>query len=300
LEKKMKATRPRGATAAVLLVAAALAGTACGKSEFEGGGDLRARKVVLKREVDGLREIVSRLERGEPMLPKDDVAISISGVLVRDLIKAQLPFDLDVDRFHVRLSDADVLFRGSPVVKLRGTLQLREKPEYEAEIAAIGALEGIEVDPGTGTLNAAIAVDHISIEKAAGLEKLVSKATMDEGARTVRLQLKDALPKIQIPVKLQQGIDLPAVTSGPVRIHGATMPIQVAVSAVITTRDVLWISVHFAPGDLVKTNEAPEAGDTKAADVDAMIDERDVARDRKGDKKDAKPKADPNEKEGAK
>lgn len=293
--------RRRCRTATILLAAATLAGGACGKSEFEGGGDLRARKVVLKREVEGLREIVSRLERGEPMLPKDDVAISISGELVRDLITAQLPFDLDVDRFHVRLSEADVLFRGSPVVKLRGTLVLRERPDYVAEIAAIGALEGIQVDPATGKMNAAIAVDHLSIEKAGGLEKLVRKATLDEAARTVRLQLKEALPKIEIPVKLQQGIDLPAVTSGPVRIDGATMPIQVGVSSVIATRDVLWISVHFAPGDLVKTKDAPEAGDTSAADVDAVIDEKDVVRDKKGDKdKDAKPKADAKKKEGGK
>ena len=276
----MKARRPYRGAAVLLALAAA---SACGRSEFEGGGDLRARKVVLKREVDGLREVVNRLDRGEPMLPKDDVAISISGELVRDLITAQLPFELDVDRFRVRLTEADVLFRGSPVVRLRGTLVVREKPEYAGEIAAIGALEGIQVEPGTGTLHAAIAIDHISIEKAGGLEKLVSRATLDEAARSVRLQIKEKLPQIQIPVKLQQAIELPAVTSGPVRIHGASMPIQVGVSSVLATRDVLWISVRFAPGDLVKTKEAPEAGDTKAADVGAMIDERDVART-KGDK----------------
>jgi len=257
-------------------VAAALVG--CGRSEFEGGGDLRARKVVLRREVEGLRAIVARLERGEPMLPKDDVAISIAGDLVRDLITAQLPFELDVDRFHLRLVEAQVLFRGSPVVKLRGTLFLREKPDYVADVAAIGALEGIDVEPATGMLKAAIAIDHLSIEQAGGLEKLVSRAAMDEAARAVRMQLKDGLPKLQIPVKLQQSIDLPAVTSGPVRIDGATMPIQVGVSEVMATRDVLWISVHFAPGDLVKTKEAPEAGDTKASDVGAMIDEKDIAR----------------------
>jgi hypothetical protein len=298
----MLVIRPRRRhAAAILLAGAALAGGGCGRSEFEGGGDLRARKVVLKREVDGLHEIVSRLERGEPMLPKDDVAISISGELVQDLITAQLPFDLDVDRFHVRLSEADVLFRGSPVVKLRGTLVIRERPDYVAEIAAIGALEGIQVEPVSGRLDAAIAVDHISIEKAGGLEKLLSRATLDEAARTVRLQMKGALPKIEIPVKLQQSVDLPAVTSGPVRIDGARMPIQVAVSSVVATRDVLWISVHFAPGDLVKTTDAPEAGDTKADDVGAMIDERDVARDKKGDSdKAAKPKADAKRKEGGK
>ena len=43
----------------------------------------------------------------------------------------------------------------------------------------------------------------------------------------MRLQLKESCRRSQIPVKLQQAIDLPAVTSGPVRIDGATMPIQV-------------------------------------------------------------------------
>jgi hypothetical protein len=105
----------------------------------------------------------------------------------------------------------------------------------------------------------------------------------------VRLQLRDSLPELQIPVKLQQSVELPAVTSGPVRIDGAKMPIQVGVSEVVATRDVLWISIHFAPGDLVKTEEAPEAGDTKASDVGAMIDEKDVART-KDEKKDAKKK----------
>jgi hypothetical protein len=276
LQSEIRAPRPWRRAAAACAVAVALVG--CGRSEFEGGGDLRARKVVLKREVEGLRAIVARLERGEPMLPKDDVAISIAGDLVRDLITAQLPFELDVDRFHLRLVEAQVLFRGSPVVKLRGTLFLREKPDYVADVAAIGALEGIDVEPATGMLKAAIAIDHLSIEQAGGLEKLVSRAAMDEAARAVRMQLKDGLPKLQIPVKLQQSVDLPAVTSGPVRIDGATMPIQVGVSEVVANRDVLWISVHFAPGDLVKTKEAPEAGDTKASDVGATIDEKDVAR----------------------
>jgi hypothetical protein len=287
VQSEIRARRPWRRVVVVCAVAAALVG--CGRSEFEGGGDLRARKVVLKREVDGLRAIVARLERGEPMLPKDDVAISIAGDLVRDLITAQLPFELDVDRFHLRLSGAEVLFRGSPVVKLRGTLFLREKPQYVAEVTAIGALQGIDVEPATGMLKAEIAIDHLSIEQAGGLEKLVSRAAMDEAARTVRLQLRDSLPELQIPVKLQQSVELPAVTSGPVRIDGAKMPIQVGVSEVVATRDVLWISIHFAPGDLVKTEEAPEAGDTKASDVGAMIDEKDVERT-KNAKKDEKKK----------
>ena len=246
-------------------------------SKFKGGGDLRAQKVVLKREVDGLREAVARLEKGEPILPIDDVAIAIDDTLVRDLIAAQLPFEMDVDRFHVSLTEAEAQFRGSPVVRLRGALNVKKRPSLAAAVNVIGALEGIAVDPASGTLKARIAVDHIGIEKAAGIEQLLSGATMDEVARTVRLRIKDLLPPIQIPVKVQQSIDFPAVTTGPVRIDGATMPLQVAVSQVLAGRGLLWISVHFQPGDLVKTADAPEAGDASAAEAGVSLGPDDEA-----------------------
>jgi len=100
---------------------------------------------------------------------------------------------------------------------------------------------------------------------------------MDEVARTVRLRIKDLLPPIQIPVKVQQSIDLPAVTTGPVRIDGATMPLQVAVSQVLAGRGLLWISVHFQPGDLAKTDDAPEAGDASAAEAGVSLGPDDEA-----------------------
>ena len=246
-------------------------------SKFKGGGDLRAQKVVLKREVDGLREAVARLEKGEPILPIDDVAIAIDDTLVRDLIAAQLPFEMDVDRFHVSLTEAEAQFRGSPVVRLRGALNVKKRPSLAAAVNVIGALEGIAVDPASGTLRARIAVDHIGIEKAAGIEQLLSGATMDEVARTVRLRIKDLLPPIQIPVKVQQSIDLPAVTTGPVRIDGARMPLQVAVSQVLAGQGRLWIAVHFQPGDLVKTADAPEAGDASAAEAGVSLGPDDEA-----------------------
>jgi hypothetical protein len=257
-------------TAALLrraLVPVLVLSTAACTSKFEGGGDLRAEKVVLKREVDGLREAVARLERNEPILPLEDVAIAIDETLLRDLISAQLPLDMDVDRFHISLKEAEAHFRGSPVIRLRGALHPRERADLEAAVNVIGALEDIQVEPSSSTLRAKITVDHIGIEKAAGIERLLSGATMDEVARMVRLQLKDRLPPIQIPVKVQQSIDLPAVTTGPVRIDGARMPLQVAVSQVLAGQGRLWISVHFQPGDLVKTADAPEAGDTSAAEA---------------------------------
>jgi hypothetical protein len=258
----MTAAVLRRALAPVLAVLAA----ACG-SRFEGGGELRAQKVVLLREVEGLREVVARLERGEPMLPLGDLAISIEDTLVRDLIGAQLPFEADVDRFHLSLKAAQVHFRGSPAVQLNGVLTPKERPDLTAEVDVLGALEKIEVDRSSSTLTARIAVDHIGIEKAAGIESILSGAALDELARIVRLRIKEQLPPIQIPIKVQESIELPAVTTGPVRIDGARMPLQVAVSQVVAGQGTLWISVHLQPGDLVKTADAPAAGDARASDA---------------------------------
>jgi hypothetical protein len=253
-----------------LVPALALAALAC-DGQFKGGGDLRAQKVVLKREVDGLREIVARLERGEPVLPLDDVAISIDDTFVRDLVAAQLPFDADIDRFHLSLKEAEAQFRGSPVVRLRGALYLRSKPDLEAAVTVLGALEDIQVEQSSSTLKAKIVVDHIGIEKAAGIEKILAGSTMDEVARMIRLQIRDELPPIQIPVKVQQSIDLPAVTSGPVRIDGARMALQVAVSQVTAGQGRLLIGVHFQPADFVKTKDAPPVGDAKASDAGVSL-----------------------------
>jgi hypothetical protein len=247
-------------------LALALVHPACGRG-FEGGGDLRAQRVVLEREVEGLREIVGRLETGEPMLPPDDVLVAVSDSLLRDLIAAQLPIDLDVDRFHLTLKEAEAHFRGSPLVRLRGTLTPRERPDLAATVSVFGALEDIRVEPATSTLRAGIAVDHLGIETAAGIEQVLGGSRMDEVARLLRLQVEGRLPPIQIPVKVQQTIDLPAVTTGPVRIHGATMPIQATVSQVLAGQGQLWISVRFRPGDFSRTVEAPEAGDASAAEA---------------------------------
>ena len=248
-----------------------LLAASCG-SEFKDGGDLRARKVVLQREVQGLRETAAALDRGESVVPPDDVAVAIDDTLVRDLIAAQLPFETDVERFHAQLTEAQVQFRGSPVVRLRGSVRLKDHPDVETSITAIGALEQIQVDGTSGTLRAQIVIDHIGIEKAAGLEALVSRAALDELARTIRLQLKDQLPPIQIPVKVSQQIELPAITNGPVRLEGARMPIEVGISRVVAGQGRLWIAIHFRPGELVKTRDAPEAGDTPAADVGLSLD----------------------------
>jgi hypothetical protein len=252
--------------AAVLL--AVLGVVACGR-EYEGGGELRAQKKVLEREVAGLRDAVGKLERHEPLLASGDLAVAIDDTLLQGLIAAQLPFHARVGEFQLELAEAQVAFRGAPTVRLRGRLTRQGKLDLEAVVNVVGALDRISVDGERGALAAKIVVDHIGIEKAAGVEALLSGAALDEVARTIRLRLADELPPIQIPVKVQQSIELPAITTGPVRIDGASMPIAANVSNVFAGQGRLWVAIHFVPGELTKTQDAPEAEDSRAEDVEA-------------------------------
>lgn len=257
---------------ALLVTALTIASTACGR-QFEGGGELHAQQVVLRREVQGLREVAARLERGEPMLAPNDVAVAIEESLIKDIISAQLPFETDVDKYHLSLKEAEAQFGGSPTIRLRGTLNLLAYPSILAQVIVVGALEQIEVNPATSTLTARIAIDHLGIEKAAGLEQYVSGSALDEVGRMIRVRIKGELPPVQIPVDVQQTIDLPAVTRGPVRIDGAKLPLKVAVSQVVAVRGTLWIAVRFEPGAVVKTADAPAAGPTTAEEAGVSMAE---------------------------
>ena len=171
--------------------------------------------------------------------------------------------------------------------------------DLEAAVEVIGALADIKVDGAKGTLTAKIAVDHIDIEKAAGIENLIAGSTMDEIARALRLAIADKLPAIAIPVKLEQAIELPVVDEGPVRVAGARLPIDVAVDRVFAGQGRLWVAIRFKPGEFTKTTDPPEARDLTEKELEetgaSLGPDEDVGDDhepdqKEGDKKQEKKK----------
>lgn len=252
-------TGRRLARVLVALGLGVLGAPGCDRS-YDGAGALRAQRVVIEREVEGLRPIVQRLERGQPLLPVDDIAVAIDDALVRDLVGAQLPFEADVDRFQVTLTEADVQFRGSPTVQLRGHIRVRDTPDVTAAVTLFGALHEIRIEPATSTLRGAVAADHLTIAEATGFAGYLSGAELDEVARSVRLEMANRLPTIRIPVKVQQAVELPAVADGPVRLSAARMPLEVSVSQVVAVRGRLWVSLRVVPGAFEAIATAPAAG----------------------------------------
>jgi hypothetical protein len=255
-----------GRSLLTLAVATALLATAAACRKDEGAGQLHAKLAALEREADGLRESVAKLERGEPILPEDAVIVSVSEAVIKEFLDAQLPFEIDAGTFRVNLTQGEARFRGSPGVRLTGSISPAEHPDLVGEVRAQGALEDIRVDPEGGTLRATIALDHVDLLQMGGLEKFIPGGSLDELARTVRKQLGGHLPVVQIPVKIEQGVELPSVTTGPVRIRGARMPLDVTVAEIFAGQGVLWVAVKVVPGELVRpAADRPPAAAKKSA-----------------------------------
>lgn len=238
---------------AAFLVSLAGLGSGCG--EPKGGSEIHARRVVVQREVEGLRDLVGRLERGEPALPSDDVLVSIDEPLVKTLLEAQLPFQIDVDKYHLRLDRAELTFKGSPLVSLEGEIALRDQRGMAGLVRVLGAFDQIAINR-SGALTASVEVDHIDIRKLAGLEGFLGSENLQEVARTIRQKIQGQIPGIEIPVQVQQAIDVPALTSGPVRLQAATMPLDIGVSKVLASTGRLWVAIRVKPGLFVKVAAA--------------------------------------------
>jgi hypothetical protein len=240
----------RVCTAGWLLVCAGLA-SACA-DPHEGAGALHAETVQIERELDGLRESAARLDRGESLFPESDIIVSIDESFVQGLITARLPLEVTAAPYQVGLTEVEVGFGGAPTVRLRGSITRAGAVTLDAVVVVVGALTGIEIDTSTSTLRARIAADHLSIERASGLESFLSGSTLDDVARLVRLEIASQLPTIEIPVRVQQDIDIPAVTEGPVRLKGARLPLRASVSRVFAANKRLWIGLHVEVGQMGK------------------------------------------------
>jgi hypothetical protein len=180
-------------------------------------------------------------------------------------MNAQLPFEAETEKFKVKLSEGKAVFQGSPAIHLAGTIWPSEHPDIVGEVRILGALEDIRVETEGGTLRATLALDHVDLVQMGGLEKYVPDGSLNELARRVRLALEPKLPPLQIPVTIEQAVELPTVTDGPVRIHGARMPLEIGVAEVFTGRGNLWVAIRVVPGELAKTGPSPSPSPSPSA-----------------------------------
>ena len=227
----------------VALACVTVLAAGCG-DPYEGASALQAQKAQLERELEGLRESAALVSRGESLIPASDVVVAIQEALIQGLIARRLPIDIEAAPYRMALTAVDVGFNGAPTVQLRGMVSRDGLPGIVVAVKLIGALSRIDVDTTTFTLRAQISADHLEIESTAGVGSLFSGSSLDDVAELLRLELVEQLPVVEIPVRIQEDILIPAVTDGPVQIASVRFPVKASVSRVFAANGRLWIGLH--------------------------------------------------------
>jgi len=255
--------RPAHRLLAILLPAPlALLPPSC-RSKPSGPKRIMAMEMVLNRQIEGLRELVDRAEKGT-LLPKDKLVVSVHEDLVKDVAQLALPREQIVDdKYRILVEKIDVRFRdrwGSVRMDGRVGLAGDKKEEVYADVAIFGFLDAVEVDAETGTLKGLVRPIGIELQK---LEVFGSRLGVRQMIESLALQHTDKLKKatfpLTIPVRLENRIQINGTTEGPVRLKSAEFPLQVTVADVIALDKKLWVFLDVEAGPWRKLPPEPAA-----------------------------------------
>jgi hypothetical protein len=164
--------------------------------------------------------------------------------LVQRLIEATVPFEQVIEsRYRIRVETVTATFEdGFALVKLGARASLEGEPETRADIDLYGSLDVVELDPKSGILRGSVkilAVDTQSVDLK-GFPAPVRRM-VDELGRERLSAFEPLLSKIEIPVRLESELEIPAVDEPNVKIKKAVVPVAAEVVDVKAFRNKLWI-----------------------------------------------------------
>ncbi|HVR71210.1 MAG TPA: hypothetical protein VMT87_10235 [Vicinamibacteria bacterium] len=231
-------------------LAAGVCALACGKELPPPAAD----RAVLQRQRDGLAALLKEAEAG-PLVPFDKVLVVVDQALVQDLLVSAMPYERVIARYRIRVTGASVRFEdGFALVRLDGRASLAGRSEAAAfaDVSVFGGLDVLEVDPESGLLRGEVRVIAVDARRVMvmGVGAPEDAEELIEELGHERLDAFGALAsRLQIPVRLERAVTLPAVgPEGGVRIAAASIPLQIAVRQVRALRGKLWISIDAAVG----------------------------------------------------
>src|SRR5262245_31898116 len=211
-------------------------------------------EAVLKGQIEGLRELLDRAEKGT-LLPTDRIIVSVSEQLVKEMAQLTLPREQVVgNRYRVRLESVDVRFQdkhGS--VRLDGRVSPvdRAPEDVFADVAVFGLMDSVEVDAASGELTARVSMIGFELKRVGvfGETRLGKRLLQELGERHAD-DLRALVFPVTIPVQLEKEIALPGVSgSGPVRLRAASVPLSVRVSDVVAHGRRLWVALEVSAGE---------------------------------------------------
>jgi len=111
-----------------------------------------------------------------------------------------------------------------------------------------GGLDVVELDPASGTLRGRVSVIAVDARRVdvLGMASHLAEDLVEDLGREKLDAYGDLVSRVDIPVRLERSVSLPAVGPAEVSIDAATIPLRVAISDVKAFQGKLWVSVDVA------------------------------------------------------
>jgi hypothetical protein len=200
-------------------------------------------EVLLEQKRIGLEQLIAAAKGGR-FLPFDQALVVVDQKLVQRLIEATVPFEQVIaSRYRVRVESATVTFEdGFGLVQLGGSASFENDPQTRAEIDLYGGLDIVELDPKTGILRGSVKILALDTQRVdvKGFPAPVRRLVDDLG-REQLTAFEPLLSKIEIPVRLEREIEIPAVKEPNVHIDRFVLPVAAEVVDVKAFRNKLWV-----------------------------------------------------------
>ncbi len=205
---------------------------------------LSAQETLLTRQNQALIELTASAEKGT-LLNFKDILVVVDQSLVQDLLRAVTPMDAEVGGgFHVRIDSADTAFGdGVALVRMTG-IASRDASTVGAEVTVFGAIDAVQIDPASGVLRCSVAILGVEAQDAAALGRNDPVGRLTEAL--AHGGLSRLLEGLEIPVRVENHLSIPAVSSKRLQIVAEQLPLTVSAQQIKVFGGKLWVFIDVA------------------------------------------------------
>ncbi len=206
-------------------------------------------EAILDRRSEGLEALTEAARaKGGRIIGPEDILVVVGQGLVQQVLDGAVPFERTIgDRFRVRVAQCSVHFEdGLALVQLDGRASLTARRDVGAELAVYGGLDVVDLDPHSGVLRARVHVFAVEAKRVGVLGLPTPAERLAEEIGREKLEsFSSLLSSVEIPVRLERAITLPAIgTESGVSIAATHLPLNLSVIEVLSFRRRLWVTIR--------------------------------------------------------
>ena len=226
----------------------------CAPSQEE--TDYLARRAMLLRQNQGIRELITEEEQGS-LVPLDRFLIGVDEKVLGDIFRSQLPRERPLGKqFVIRLEKAEVSLQDKyGLIIIEGNVHRSKTTDRKIAVRIFGGLGSVMIDPMTNLLSIGIAIDHFELLQAGILESILGSDGKKLFAKQGLSLIQDAIPNIQIPVALRQNINIPPIADGGIKLDSLEIPLELSVNRFIAAGGKLWVTLSASVGTVTGAEE---------------------------------------------